>query len=43
MIRHITLAVRLAVVGLYILVMCWFVPDAIAITLEKGLDDDVSN
>ena len=40
MIRHITLAVRLAIVGMYILVMCWFTPDAIAITLEKGLEND---
>lgn len=40
MIRYITLAVRLAIVGLYILVMCWFTPDAIAVSLEKGLDND---
>ena len=40
MIRHLTLAARLAIVGLYILVMCWFTPDAIAKSLEKGMQDD---
>ena len=40
MIRHLTLAVRLAIVGLYILVMCWFTPYSIVQSLEKGMQDD---
>ena len=40
MIRYLTLVFKLTVVGLYILIMCWFTPDAIAISLEKGLDFD---
>ena len=40
MIRYLTLVFKLTIVGLYILVMCWFTPDAIAHSLEKGLNDD---
>ena len=39
MIRHISLSLRLTIVALYMLIACWFVPESIARSLEKGIDE----
>jgi hypothetical protein len=38
--HRLLLSLRLAVVGFYILIACWFVPDGIAESLKKGVGDE---
>lgn len=37
--KHFKLSLRLAIVGMVILLMCWFKPEEIAKSLEKGVGD----